>query len=175
MWESRYTDSVREPPVNSRLRYRALGMISSEKRLGNAILKDKKSFESYFLCRVVVSMICVGGVTGRHGNVWFNLGMMKFSNSQVGSGETPREYRSKVLLASGHCLDPVLYRRFLDQYRRLAALSPVHPRSSQSSVSHQRVISGSRISPVTRQSFADAASDFTFIASHFTLQLALVI
>ncbi|MCD9640603.1 hypothetical protein HAX54_026009, partial [Datura stramonium] len=51
---------------------------------------------------------------------------MTFGDSPVGSGEMPMEHRSKASLASGHCLDPVLHRRFANQYRRLASLSPVY-------------------------------------------------
>ncbi|MCE0482043.1 hypothetical protein HAX54_040377, partial [Datura stramonium] len=76
-------------------------------------------------------------VNGRHGNVWFNLWMITFGDSPVGSGETPMERRSKASLSSGHCLDPVLHWRFVDQYRRLTTLSPVHSGSTQSSVSHR--------------------------------------
>ncbi|MCD7456659.1 hypothetical protein HAX54_032605, partial [Datura stramonium] len=61
---------------------------------------------------------------------------MTFGDSPVGSGKMPVERRSKASLVLDHYLDPVLHRRFTDQYRRFAALSPFHPGSTQSSVSH---------------------------------------
>ncbi|MCD9638413.1 hypothetical protein HAX54_022372, partial [Datura stramonium] len=63
----------------------------------------------------------------------------------VRSGETPMKFRFWLILASGHCPDPALHRRFADRDQKFAYLLPMENFLLQFSAYHRRVFCGSRI------------------------------
>ncbi|MCD7471119.1 hypothetical protein HAX54_011407 [Datura stramonium] len=65
------------------------------------------------------------------------LGSKTIDYSPVGSSKTSMERQFRLILASGHCLDPALYWRFMNRHWRFVALSLIEYLLPQFSVFHQ--------------------------------------
>ncbi|MCD9559151.1 hypothetical protein HAX54_016972, partial [Datura stramonium] len=73
------------------------------------------------------------------------LGTTTIGDSPIGSSETLMEHRFRLILASGHCLDQALHRRFVDQDWRFSSLSLIEYKLPQFSISHRRFSGGLQI------------------------------